>query len=50
MLWTNCSKLQKMQKNDLKMAKIAKLGKTTMVVCYLLPWQLGISFCKAFYF
>ena len=50
MLWTNCTKLQKMLKIDLKMAKIAKLGKMSLVVCYLLPWQLGIWFCKAFYF
>ena len=32
MLWTNCTKLQKMLKIDLKMAKIAKLGKMSLVV------------------
>ena len=31
-----------MPKIDLKMAKIAKLGKMSLVVCYLLPWQLGM--------
>ena len=29
---TNCTKLQKMLKIDLKMAKIAKLGKMSLVV------------------
>ena len=34
--------ITKLLKIDLKMAKIAKLGKMSLVVCYLLPWQLGI--------
>ena len=40
MLWTLCTSLQKILKNDFKIAKIAKLGYMSSIVYYFLPWKL----------
>ena len=37
---TNSTSLQKLLKIDFKIAKIAKLGHMSLIVYYLLPWQL----------
>ena len=50
MLSTDCNKLEKLLKTDFGIAKLAKFGKISSIVCYLLPWQLHIWFCKWFYF
>ena len=39
---TNSPSLQKLLKIDLNIAKLAKFGYISVIVCYLLPWQLGI--------
>ena len=39
-----------MLRNDLKIAKIAKLGYMSSIVYYLLPWKLVMRFCKDFLF
>ena len=38
------------KKTDLKTPKIAQLCIFSSVVCYLLPWQLGICVGKTVYF
>ena len=50
MLWTNCDKVQKLLKIDLNIAKLAKFDYIFAILYYLLPWQLGIWFCKVFNF
>ena len=42
MLLTNRNKVQKLLQIDLKIAKLAKFGLISLIVCYLVPWQLGI--------
>ena len=42
--------LYQFTKNDLKIAKIAKLGYMSSIVYYLLPWKLVMWFCKDFLF